>query len=174
MSQWVMHRDPRYFDEPERFKPERWAAGVAGRLPKYAYFPFGGGQRMCIGSFVCDDGSGLAAGNHRPALSLAARAGPYGGAGPFDHLAPQAWRQGHAAAAVNPALPGSSRERAPDPDKTSEYTSNGVNNHFMYSNPEVDKLMEDGKAESDTKKRIEIYNRIQKLVYDDLPVIWVC
>ncbi len=50
MSQWVMHRDPRYFDEPERFKPERWAAGVAGRLPKYAYFPFGGGQRMCIGS----------------------------------------------------------------------------------------------------------------------------
>jgi len=44
----------------------------------------------------------------------------------------------------------------------------------MYSNPEVDKLMEDGKAESDTKKRIEIYNRIQKLVYDDLPVIWVC
>ncbi len=75
---------------------------------------------------------------------------------------------------MNPALPGSSRERAPDPDKTSEYTSNGVNNHFMYSNPEVDKLMEDGKAESDTKKRIEIYNRIQKLVYDDLPVIWVC
>src|SRR6266508_2826706 len=80
-------------------------------------------------------GSGCAS----AALSLAARAGPYGGAGPFDHLAPQAWRQGHAAAAVNPALRGSSRERAPDPDKMSEETSNGVNNHWMYSYREVEK-----------------------------------
>ncbi|HEY7330418.1 MAG TPA: cytochrome P450 [Gemmataceae bacterium] len=50
MSQWVMHRDPRYYDEPERFYPERWADGLAKRLPRYAYFPFGGGQRVCIGN----------------------------------------------------------------------------------------------------------------------------
>jgi cytochrome P450 len=50
MSQWVVHRDPRYFDEPERFYPERWADSLAARLPRYAYFPFGGGQRVCIGN----------------------------------------------------------------------------------------------------------------------------
>ncbi len=50
MSQWVNHRDPKYFPDPERFHPERWSNGLAARLPKYAYFPFGGGQRICIGS----------------------------------------------------------------------------------------------------------------------------
>lgn len=49
MSQWVMHRDPRYFDRPDEFLPDRWADGLAQRLPKYAYFPFGGGPRVCIG-----------------------------------------------------------------------------------------------------------------------------
>jgi cytochrome P450 len=48
MSQWVMHRDPRFFDHPEAFRPERWSA--ARDLPKYAYFPFGGGSRICIGN----------------------------------------------------------------------------------------------------------------------------
>jgi len=50
MSQWVVHRDPRYFDRPGEFLPERWDNGLAGRLPKYAYFPFGGGPRVCIGN----------------------------------------------------------------------------------------------------------------------------
>jgi cytochrome P450 len=49
MSQWVMHRDPRYFDDPDTFNPDRWAGDLAKRLPKYAYFPFGGGPRLCIG-----------------------------------------------------------------------------------------------------------------------------
>lgn len=49
MSQWVMHHDARYFAEPEEFKPERWADESAQHLPKYAYFPFGGGLRLCIG-----------------------------------------------------------------------------------------------------------------------------
>lgn len=49
MSQWVMHRNSRYYDEPEVFKPDRWADGLAQRLPSYAYFPFGGGPRVCIG-----------------------------------------------------------------------------------------------------------------------------
>jgi cytochrome P450 len=50
MGQWLMHRDPRWFDEPERFLPDRWADGLARRLPKFAYFPFGGGPRVCIGN----------------------------------------------------------------------------------------------------------------------------
>ena len=49
-SQWVSHRDPRYFDDPEAFRPERWADGLARRLPKYAYYPFGGGPRVCLGN----------------------------------------------------------------------------------------------------------------------------
>ncbi len=50
MSQWVSHRDPRYFPDPEEFRPERWEDGLAKRLPKYAYYPFGGGPRVCIGN----------------------------------------------------------------------------------------------------------------------------
>jgi cytochrome P450 len=49
-SQWVIHRDPHYFEEPRRFRPERWADGLARRLPRFAYFPFGGGPRVCIGN----------------------------------------------------------------------------------------------------------------------------
>ncbi len=50
MSQWVNHRDPRYFPNPEKFLPERWEDGLAKQIPKYAYYPFGGGQRVCIGN----------------------------------------------------------------------------------------------------------------------------
>jgi cytochrome P450 len=49
-SQWVVHRDPRFFDDPEKFNPHRWADGLAARLPRFAYFPFGAGPRQCIGS----------------------------------------------------------------------------------------------------------------------------
>ena len=49
-SQWLLHRDPRFFAEPESFLPERWLDGLQRRLPRYAYFPFGGGQRICIGA----------------------------------------------------------------------------------------------------------------------------
>jgi cytochrome P450 len=50
MPQWVIHRDPRWFDDPENFRPERWADGLRERIPRYAYFPFGGGPRICIGN----------------------------------------------------------------------------------------------------------------------------
>ena len=36
--------------EPEEFRPERWERGLAKRIPKFAYYPFGGGQRICVGS----------------------------------------------------------------------------------------------------------------------------
>lgn len=49
MSQWVMHRDPRYYDDPDSFRPERWLNGLASRLPSGAYFPFGDGPRRCLG-----------------------------------------------------------------------------------------------------------------------------
>jgi cytochrome P450 len=49
--QWVTHRDPRFFDKPAAFKPERWANGNGDEVPKYAYFPFGGGPRQCIGNY---------------------------------------------------------------------------------------------------------------------------
>ena len=50
MCQWVVHRDPRNFANAETFDPDRWADGLLQRLPKYAYFPFGGGPRGCIGN----------------------------------------------------------------------------------------------------------------------------
>jgi cytochrome P450 len=50
MSQWVNHRDSRYFPEPEQFRPERWLDGLERTLPRFAYYPFGGGPRICIGN----------------------------------------------------------------------------------------------------------------------------
>ena len=47
---WSVHRDPRYFERPEEFLPERWADGLAKRLPRCAYIPFSVGPRVCIGN----------------------------------------------------------------------------------------------------------------------------
>ena len=48
ISQWVMHRHPAYFEEPLAFKPQRWENGLS--LPRFVYFPFGAGPRVCIGA----------------------------------------------------------------------------------------------------------------------------
>ena len=49
MSPYVVHRDPRWFRDPERFDPDRFAPERMAEQPKCAYFPFGGGSRHCIG-----------------------------------------------------------------------------------------------------------------------------
>ena len=57
MSQFLMHHDPRYYSEPERFNPERWSSEAKSILPRFSYFPFGGGIRGCIGeSFAWMEG----------------------------------------------------------------------------------------------------------------------
>jgi cytochrome P450 len=48
---WVTQRDSRFFDNPERFEPERWTNERCEQIPKYAYFPFGAGPRQCIGNY---------------------------------------------------------------------------------------------------------------------------
>lgn len=49
MSQYITHRDPRFFAEPNEFIPERWSAEMKTNLPRFAFFPFGGGSRVCMG-----------------------------------------------------------------------------------------------------------------------------
>jgi cytochrome P450 len=52
LLQWLTHRDPRFYPDPEKFDPERWRDDPVrrGRIPRFAYFPFGGGPRVCIGA----------------------------------------------------------------------------------------------------------------------------
>lgn len=52
MSQWVVHRDENFYPNHERFDPDRWSPEFEQALPKFAYFPFGGGPRVCIGKEV--------------------------------------------------------------------------------------------------------------------------
>jgi len=49
VSPYVVHRDPRHFANPDRFIPERWTPEFKAALPPFAYLPFGGGARRCIG-----------------------------------------------------------------------------------------------------------------------------
>ena len=49
ISPYAMHRNPKYFPEPNRFNPERWAGGLESKLPRHVFLPFSGGPRICIG-----------------------------------------------------------------------------------------------------------------------------
>ncbi|MBX2804265.1 MAG: cytochrome P450 [Myxococcales bacterium] len=50
LPQWVVHRDPRWWTQPLQFRPARWRNGETDELPRFAYFPFAGGPRVCIGN----------------------------------------------------------------------------------------------------------------------------
>ncbi|EJN59909.1 cytochrome P450 [Halogranum rubrum] len=49
LPQWVVHRSPRWYDDPETFDPDRWLPERRNQRPRFSYFPFGGGPRHCIG-----------------------------------------------------------------------------------------------------------------------------
>jgi cytochrome P450 len=49
VSPYILHRDARFFPDPDRFDPDRWTPEFKAALPPFAYFPFGGGARRCIG-----------------------------------------------------------------------------------------------------------------------------
>ncbi|WP_435097817.1 cytochrome P450 [Halorubrum sp. N11] len=49
LSQWVVHRSSRWYDDPNAFDPDRWKPKRRSQRPRFAYFPFGGGPRHCIG-----------------------------------------------------------------------------------------------------------------------------
>ena len=49
VSALITQRDPRWFDDPLEFRPDRWTSELRSALPRFAYFPFGGGQHQCIG-----------------------------------------------------------------------------------------------------------------------------
>jgi len=80
-SQWVVHRDPRYHDDQERFDPDRWTAEYEEGLPRFAYFPFGGGPRQCIGaSFAMTEARlilATVAQRYRMGLAAGQRVEPY-------------------------------------------------------------------------------------------------
>ena len=81
LSQWLTHRHPSYWENPERFEPERFSAERAVGRPRYAYFPFSGGPRQCIGNIFALTEANLilaaVAQKYRPRLVPGHRVEPY-------------------------------------------------------------------------------------------------
>jgi peptide/nickel transport system substrate-binding protein len=65
------------------------------------------------------------------------------------------------------------RITSPDPDKTAEYTTGGINNHFAYGNPEVDALMAKARSTVDESARVATFRKLQELIQRDVPLVWV-
>ncbi|HVS74368.1 MAG TPA: cytochrome P450 [Candidatus Acidoferrales bacterium] len=70
LAQWVVHRDPRWYEAPEEFRPERWENDFIKKIPRFAYFPFGGGPRQCIGNSFALMEAGLILGTIAQAFRL--------------------------------------------------------------------------------------------------------
>lgn len=75
ISPWVSHRDPRWFDAPDDFRPERFAAGWEQRIDRFVYYPFGVGARHCVGRALAMMQAKIAiatiCASHRPAFTHA-------------------------------------------------------------------------------------------------------
>lgn len=54
-AQWIIHRDPRWFERADEFLPQRWLDGLEDRLHPFAYFPFGAGRRNCVGRVLANE-----------------------------------------------------------------------------------------------------------------------
>jgi peptide/nickel transport system substrate-binding protein len=65
------------------------------------------------------------------------------------------------------------RITSPDPDKSAEYATGGINNHFAYGNAEVDALLAKARATIDEPARIAAYRKLQELIHRDTPLLWV-
>ena len=63
IPQWAVHRSERFYEEPDAFRPERWTAAFTSALPRFAYFPFGGGPRTCIGNAFAEIEGSVAVGH---------------------------------------------------------------------------------------------------------------
>jgi cytochrome P450 len=76
IPQWAVHRSARFYAEPDAFRPERWTPAFTAALPKFAYFPFGGGPRTCIGNTFAEIEGSVALGHicRRYDLRVPARA----------------------------------------------------------------------------------------------------
>jgi cytochrome P450 len=79
LPQWAIHRSERYWDAPVTFDPDRWLDERADERPRFAYFPFGGGPRFCIGKQLSLLEARLILGTVCPRYRL-----EYVGAEPFD------------------------------------------------------------------------------------------
>ncbi len=97
MLPWIMHRKAEFFDGPAEFLPDRWADGLADRLPRFAYMPFGGGPRILHWQPIRDDGGGAAARHDRAAIPVGLGPGPPRPAATLDHASAGGRRLGQAA-----------------------------------------------------------------------------
>jgi cytochrome P450 len=113
LSPWAMHRDERWFSEPERFRPERWLDGLAKRLHRFQYFPFGGGPRVCIGNAFAMMESVLLVSSFARRFDVASAPGARVVAQPVITLRPA-----HGVRVVLRAAPVRSADAASDPSTT--------------------------------------------------------
>ena len=106
ISPWVLHRDPRYFEHPTEFRPERWSGDFARQLPRFAYIPFGGASHLHRQS-VCYDGDDLDPGHCGATIPIAMARRPAGRAAALDYAPSERWHSGPAGAPRSIVLPAS-------------------------------------------------------------------